>query len=102
MKKNIKVEVDYLDAEEKKLMKSLENDEGWQSVKNFDVLKKQLVETAKSTIRKDKRMNIRVSEKDMEGIKVRAIEEGIPYQTLVSSIIHKYLSGKLVENYTFK
>ena len=41
-------------------------------------------------------MNIRITKKDLDGIKLRAIEEGIPYQTLVASIIHKYLSGSLV------
>jgi predicted DNA binding CopG/RHH family protein len=42
-------------------------------------------------------MNIRISQKDLNRLKVRAMEEGIPYQTLVSSIIHKYLSGRLLE-----
>jgi len=43
-------------------------------------------------------MNIRIAKKDLAALKVRALEEGIPYQTLVSSILHKYLSGRLVEN----
>ena len=42
-------------------------------------------------------MNIRLSAKDLEEIKIRAIEEGIPYQTLMGSILHKYVSGRLVE-----
>jgi predicted DNA binding CopG/RHH family protein len=52
---------------------------------------------ATNTLTKDQRMNIRITKKDLDGIKLRAIEEGIPYQTLVASIIHKYLSGSLVE-----
>jgi predicted DNA binding CopG/RHH family protein len=43
-------------------------------------------------------MNIRITSRDMSNLKVRAKEEGMPYQTLVSSIIHKYLKGRLVEN----
>ena len=43
-------------------------------------------------------MNIRISERDLRSLKIRALEEGIPYQTLVSMIIHKYLSGKLKED----
>jgi predicted DNA binding CopG/RHH family protein len=97
MKKNTQAEVNYLDAEEQNLLETLERGAGWQPVKNLDALKKQMAEAARNTIRKDKRMNIRISQKDMDGIKVKAIEQGIPYQTLVSSIIHKYLSGSLVE-----
>jgi predicted DNA binding CopG/RHH family protein len=50
---------------------------------------------AKNTLRKDQRMNIRISKADLNRIKAKAAEEGIPYQTLVASIIHKYVSGKL-------
>lgn len=85
-----------LSKEEKKLEESLENEE-WQSVPN---LKKEIREAQKiavNTIRKDERMNIRMTKRDMNAIKVKAMEEGLPYQTLVSSIIHKYASGKLVE-----
>ncbi|OQW96150.1 MAG: antitoxin, partial [Verrucomicrobia bacterium A1] len=46
---------------------------------------------------KNKRINIRLSEKDLIGIQTRAVEEGLPYQTLISSVLHKYLSGMLTE-----
>lgn len=46
---------------------------------------------------KDKRMNIRISSRDLNQLKAKALEEGIPYQTLVSSVLHKYLIGKLKE-----
>ena len=82
--------------EDNALLKSIENDE-WIQVKNLDSLKKQLKETAKNTMLKDQRMNIRIGRRDLEGLKVTAMEEGIPYQTLVTSIIHKYISGKLKE-----
>ena len=48
---------------------------------------------AEETFKKDKRINIRISSRDLESIQRRALEEGIPYQTLVSSILHKYVSG---------
>ena len=52
---------------------------------------------AKSTFRKDKRINIRISERDLLKLQQRALEEGLPYQTLISSILHKYVSGTLTE-----
>ena len=57
--------------------------------------KKELVAAAKDTVRKDKRINIRISNRDLRAIQLKAYEEGIPYQTLVSSIMHKYISGSL-------
>jgi predicted DNA binding CopG/RHH family protein len=83
-----------IDKEESDLMKSLETDE-WRSVKDFKQQKKTAVEAARNTLRKDKRINLRLSQKDYHQIQIKAIEEGIPYQTLISSIIHKYLNGSL-------
>jgi predicted DNA binding CopG/RHH family protein len=80
--------------EESDLMKSLETDE-WRPVKDFKQQKKTAVEAARNTLRKDKRINLRLSQKDYHQIQIKAIEEGIPYQTLISSIIHKYLNGSL-------
>lgn len=57
--------------------------------------KKALQFVAEETFRKDKRINIRISSRDLEGLQRRALEEGLPYQTLVSSILHKYVSGSL-------
>jgi predicted DNA binding CopG/RHH family protein len=57
--------------------------------------KKELEAIATNTSKKDKRINIRISNRDLTAIQSRASEEGIPYQTLVSSIIHKYVSGSL-------
>ena len=53
------------------------------------------VAIASNTFKKDKRINIRISNRDLTAIQSRATEEGIPYQTFVSSIIHKYISGSL-------
>jgi predicted DNA binding CopG/RHH family protein len=46
-------------------------------------------------LKKDKRINIRISSRDLEALQRRAIEEGLPYQSLVSSVLHKYVSGGL-------
>jgi len=54
-----------------------------------------LAEAAEATIKKDKRINIRISGQDLSAIQRKAIEQGIPYQTLVTSILHKYASGSL-------
>lgn len=57
--------------------------------------KKELELAAERTFKKDKRINIRISNRDLLAIQSKASQEGIPYQTLASSIIHKYISGSL-------
>jgi predicted DNA binding CopG/RHH family protein len=57
--------------------------------------KKYIQASAEETFKKDKRINIRISSRDLTSLRRRALEEGIPYQTLVSSILHKYISGGL-------
>lgn len=52
---------------------------------------------ATATFIKDKRVNIRLSSPDLMDIQARALEEGIPYQTLIASVLHKYVSGRLTE-----
>ena len=82
-----------LSKEEKQLLQAVESGEF------VSVLTKkrrvELVTTAKDTVRKDKRINIRISNRDLKAVQLKASEEGIPYQTLVSSVIHKYISGSL-------
>ena len=85
-----------LDKKEQELLESYEKEE-WSSVENLEFEKSRYQETARYTMKKNKRINIRMSEKDLNGIKLKALEEGIPYQTLISSVLHKYVSGKLVE-----
>lgn len=87
---------DPLDKEEEMLMRSLEADE-WLPVENRNEEIRKLREAAKAALKKTERINIRISGKDLRKLKARAIEEGVPYQTLVSSLIHKYLSGRLAE-----
>ena len=88
-----------LNEEEKQILESYERKE-WKSVENAKAQSQRYQEYARSTFQKDRRVNIRISTKDLEGIQKKAIEEGIPYQTLISSILHKYLSGRLVEKST--
>ena len=83
-----------LNNEEKEVLESYDKGE-WKSVKKLGIHKKRFKKYAQATFKKDKRLNIRISSKDLEGIQKKAIEEGIPYQTLISSIIHKYVSGRL-------
>ncbi len=52
---------------------------------------------ADATFKKDARINIRLSSKDLRALQARAIKEGIPYQTLVSSVLHKYVDGQLID-----
>ena len=85
-----------LNKNEKDILASYENDE-WIEVPNMKNEIKKHMNYAESTLRKDKRVNIRISQKDLESIQRKAIEEGIPYQTLLSSLIHKFVSGKLIE-----
>lgn len=83
-----------LDKDEKELLRSVEKGE-WKSVKHKNREIKRHIEYAKATFRKNKRVNIRISEKDLNALQTRALEEGIPYQTLMSSVLHKYVNGKL-------
>ena len=82
-----------LSKEEKELLDSVESGE-YESVLT-GARKKELEAVAANTFKKDKRINIRISNRDLVAVQSRASEEGIPYQTLVSSIIHKYVSGSL-------
>ena len=85
----------YIDKEEKEFIESYNRGE-WRSLKDKKKLSK-YVQAVKESLSKNKRINIRITSKDLNDIQVKAIEEGIPYQTLISSLIHKYNSGKLVE-----
>ncbi|MBE0430119.1 MAG: antitoxin [Thermoleophilia bacterium] len=85
-----------LKKEEKEILESYERDE-WKPVKNAKRETEKLRTYARNTLAKDKRINIRMSSKDLDQVRAIAAREGLPYQTLISSIIHKYVSGYLVE-----
>lgn len=84
----------YLDKEEKDLIASIDKGE-WKPVKKREHEK--YVRAAAASLKKDARINVRLSRKDLHDVQIQAIKEGIPYQTLISSLIHKYVSGRLVE-----
>ncbi|MCG6537658.1 MAG: antitoxin [Syntrophales bacterium LBB04] len=85
-----------LTKEEKDISDSFERGE-WIPTANLTKRKKELTEYARNTLRKDKRLNIRISERDLFELQRKAVKEGLPYQTYVSSIIHKFINGTLVE-----
>jgi predicted DNA binding CopG/RHH family protein len=82
--------------EENKILKSFEDGE-WISVPDLSKRKKELAQYALNTLKKDRRLNIRISERDLVELQRKAVREGLPYQTYVSSILHKFISGTLVE-----
>jgi predicted DNA binding CopG/RHH family protein len=85
-----------LDKEEQELLDSFERGE-WKPVKN---VKREIAKHrryARNTLRKDRRVNIRISSRDLEQLQAVAVEDGIPYQTLMASVLHRYASGRLVE-----
>jgi predicted DNA binding CopG/RHH family protein len=96
VKRNSNIQYRPIDDEEKELIRSIENDE-WIESREATKKKKLAKEYAEATIRKDKRMNIRISERDLKNLKKKALEEGTPYQTMVSMVLHKYLAGRYSE-----
>ncbi|MFZ2603879.1 MAG: antitoxin [Candidatus Omnitrophota bacterium] len=84
-----------LDKEEQELSSSIEKGE-WKPVKNMAAEIKKYAEYARNTLKKDQRISIRMSKQDFIGIQSKAVDEGILYQTLIASIVHKYVNGKLV------
>jgi predicted DNA binding CopG/RHH family protein len=67
----------------------------WRTVRGLAKEKSRYEAAARATLRKDKRVNIRMTERDLLRFKKKAEEEGLPYQTLISSVLHKYISGRL-------
>jgi len=85
-----------IEKAERELLKSVESGE-WRSVAKIDSELKRYREYARATFKKDRRVNIRISSQDLDALQKRALREGIPYQTLISSILHKYVSGRMRE-----
>ena len=91
MKKNVK-----LDKEERQILKDFENGE-FKRIPNLKKEKKELEHAARQTLLKDRRINIRISSRDLERIQKRAARDGIPYQTFISGSLHKLVTGRLKE-----
>jgi predicted DNA binding CopG/RHH family protein len=85
-----------LTKDEKGVLKAYDNEE-WISTKDLGSDRRNLKAYAKSALRKDKRVNIRMSENDLVQLQRKAVQDGLPYQTLISSVLHKFINGRLVE-----
>jgi predicted DNA binding CopG/RHH family protein len=85
-----------LAPEEKNLLDSFERGQ-WESVADVEHAALRYRQCARESAKKDRRVNIHISTRDLLKIQKKALEEGIPYQTLISSILHKYASERLVE-----
>ena len=88
------MKTDLTKREEKELKESVERGE-WVPVKKNGKDLQRFREAARETLRKDARINIRLTKRDFFSLKTRALKEGMPYQTLVASVIHKYVTGQL-------
>lgn len=85
-----------LDKEEREILEAFESGNVKRS-SNAAQIQKRHQEYAEALFRKDARINIRLASKDLRSLQKRALAEGIPYQTLVASILHKYVEGRLRE-----
>ena len=87
---------DQLDSEEQEILVAFEGGKT-KSVPDAVELVARHREYAEATFRKDARLNIRISSKDLRGLQKRALADGIPYQTLVASVLHKFVEGRFSE-----
>ena len=85
-----------LTKEEKDILDSVEKGE-WKRIPNYKREAARYRDAAQSTLRKDKRVNIRITERDLVRLQKAAVHEGLPYQTFISSVLHKYVNGRLTE-----
>jgi len=83
-----------LDKDERDILHAIEGGE-WSLIKPKAPELQRYAQVARNTLKKDQRMNIRISRVDLNRLKAKAAEQGVPYQTLVASILHKYVSGTL-------
>ena len=87
---------DNLDEEEQEILTAYEAGKTTRLADTVTLLARHR-EYAEATFRKDARLNIRISSKDLRGLQRRALADGIPYQTLVASVLHKFVEGRLSE-----
>jgi predicted DNA binding CopG/RHH family protein len=81
---------------EQEILASFERGE-WKPVRSQKREITRLQAAAQAALLKNRRVNIRISSRDLEGLQARAAEEGVPYQTLMASVLHKFVSGRLVD-----
>ena len=85
-----------LTDDEQGLLNSVERGE-WKSIPDVEREGERYRSAAHATLQKNKRVNIRMSERDLSRFRKVALREGLPYQTLISSVLHKYINGRLVD-----
>ena len=85
-----------LEKEEVRLREAYERSE-FRRIRNVEKEKDALMGAAKATLNKDRRINIRLTSRDLELIQKKAVKVGVPYQTLISSLIHKYVTEQVKE-----
>lgn len=85
-----------MDAEEREILEAFERGETV-PVPDMEAKITEYQEAARVFLRKEQRVNIRITNQDLFALKEMAFEDGIPYQTLMSSILHKYVTGRLIE-----
>jgi predicted DNA binding CopG/RHH family protein len=86
-----------LDSEEKEILDALDSGK-LKRIKNHKKELERHKEIAAATFKKDSRINIRISSKDLRALQKRALAEGVPYQTLIASVLHKFVDGQLIEH----
>ena len=90
---------EYLDDEERELIETIEKTPIDQFERVSEQTQEQVREAARAFIESEQtRMNIRISKADLERIKERAAREGLKYQSLIKSVLHKYVTDQLVES----
>lgn len=85
-----------LDQDERRILSAYERGE-LRSVVTSEASLRRYREYARATLTKNRRVNIRMSTLDLADIQARAAEEGVPYQTLMASVLHKFATGRLRE-----
>lgn len=84
-----------LDPEETEVLDAYEHDELTSVITKAE--RARLQQSARATGVKDRRINIRLSSAELSDLQTRALQEGMPYQTLIASVLHKYVTGRLVD-----
>jgi predicted DNA binding CopG/RHH family protein len=87
----------FIDSEEKDFALSLKNINPRKLTRPSAKVQSQIIKAAKAYVEKESKMNIRIASEELAQIKVRAEKEGLKYQTLVKSVLHKYVTGQLID-----
>ena len=92
-----KYDTDFLDEEEKELIESIDEMDSTTLTKPKAEVQDRIKTAAKDFVKNEKKMNIRIDPYELEKIKEYASKEGLKYQTFIKSVVHKYITGQLVD-----